>query len=199
MYNMPQKWGRNGYRKMYNNRKQRNRGSRSKHVKKQKLVLLDKLVGVAEATFQSLAPLRTSKTMPSIPFCNRLVNDGPLSRRRLSRQGRVGDLQMRFHFRRQWSVCTAGWEGWGSPWLIWLYGMTEATSWRGTAALWYRVAGHQSDHFHSTGISIREEGWGGAAGGGGGGYNATWPLGLVARGQSNLMRLHWGGREKREK
>lgn len=197
MYNMPQKWGRNGYRKMYNNQKQHNRGSRSIHVKNKSLFCW---TNWWESTFQSLACLHTSKTMLSIPFCDRLVNHGPLSQRRLSRQGWVGDLQMRFHFRRQWSVCTAGWGGWGSPWLIWLYGMTEATSWRGTAALWYRVAGHQSDHFHSTGISIREEGWVGAGGGGGGrGYNATWPLGLVARGQSNLMRLHWGGREKREK
>lgn len=46
------------------------------------------------------------------------------------------------------------------------------------------------------GIGIRgEEGEG--LGGVGRGYNATWPLGLVARGQSNLMRLHW--REKKRK
>lgn len=65
--------------------------------------------------------------------------------------------------------------------------MTEATSWRGTAAQRYGVAGHQSDHFHSGGIAIKKEGGGG---------NATWLLGLVARGQSNLMRLHRGERGK---
>lgn len=29
------------------------------------------------------------------------------------------------------------------------------------------------------------------------GYIATWPLGLVARGQSNLMRLHWGEKKRK--
>lgn len=80
----------------------------------------------------------------------------------------------------------------GFLWLIRLYGMTEATSWRGEAALWYRVAGHQSAHFHSRRIGTA---WRGA----GRGYSATWPLGLVTRGQSNLMSVHWGEREKENK
>lgn len=61
----------------------------------------------------------------------------------------------------------------GSLWLIWLYGMTEATSWRGTAAQRYGVAGHQSDHFHSGGITIKKEGRGAAPHG----YLGLWPGG----------------------
>lgn len=53
--------------------------------------------------------------------------------------------------------------------------MTEATSWRGTAAQRYGVAGHQSDHFHSGGIAIKEEG-----GGGGQHHMATWACGQGA-------------------
>lgn len=36
-----------------------------------------------------------------------------------------------------------------------LYGMTEATNWKWRSALCYRIAGHQSDPFHSRGIGIR--------------------------------------------
>lgn len=42
-----------------------------------------------------------------------------------------------------------------------LYGMTEATNWKWRSALCYRIAGHQSDPFHSRGIGIsRGEGGG---------------------------------------
>lgn len=70
--------------------------------------------------------------------------------------------------------------------------MTEATSWRGKAALWYRVAGHQSDHFHSRGISIRE----GAKGGRIQRHMATGARGQGAI-QSNEIALGRGKKRKR--
>lgn len=67
--------------------------------------------------------------------------------------------------------------------MIRLDGMTEATSWRGE--LGCDIGLPDINQATSTPQEWVEAG----------GSSATWPLGLVTRGQSNLMRVHWG--EKR--
>lgn len=69
--------------------------------------------------------------------------------------------------------------------MIRLYGMTEATSWRGE--LCADIGLPDINQATSTPQEWVEAG--------GGHSSATWPLGLMTRGQSNLMRVHWG--EKR--
>lgn len=167
---MPQKWGRNGYR---NCTITKNKATvmTDHNVKNRSLFCWP---NCWEKNTSKFVFICNSKTFVP-PFPSAALNQGWL----ISETG-VRDSDQ----------CAQQ----GSLWLIWLFGMTEATSWRRTAAQWYGVAGHQSVHFHSGGIGIKEEGRGGGVSVGG--HNATWLLGLVARGQSNLMRLHQGEREK---